>query len=77
MYSTKKFEIVRHQIGPYGKETDSLLFTSENEADIMNKLNEPAIYEVREQLTVHNNHTNQWDYAWRCLRQLKYVKVWD
>lgn len=76
MYSHKKFEIVCHKRVD-GKDTDSLLFASESEADIMNKLNEPAIYEVREQMTVHNNHTGEWDYAWRCLRMLNDVKVWD
>lgn len=76
MYSSKKFEIIKTDIVD-GKNVPSLLFDSENETDIINKLREPDNYEIREQLTVHNNHTHQFDYAWRILVGMNDIRCFD
>lgn len=76
MFSPKKFEIVRTII-TNGQESSSLLFDHENEQDIINKLNEPAIYEIREELIVRNNHTGLYDYAWRVIVGMQDLRCFD
>jgi hypothetical protein len=76
MYSTKKFEIVQTDLVD-GKPNSFLVFESENESDIMNKLREPEMYEIREKLSVRNNHTHQFDYAWRILVGMNDVQCFD
>jgi hypothetical protein len=67
-FSTKKYELVSH---------NGLVFDSENEGDMRNKMGELRNHNLLDGMTVRNNITGEYDYAWRAYINLQDCKVWD